>query len=344
MNNTLTTFEKIPTRIFSNSVEGSVFVAETIASLIRERGKEGRHCVLGLATGSTPTRLYAELVRMHKEEGLSFKHVYTFNLDEYYPMQPDALQSYVRFMNEHLFDHIDIPRDNIHIPDGTIAKDKISAYCAYYENRIAELGGIDIQVLGIGRTGHIGFNEPGSSERSLTRLITLDQVTRIDAASDFFGEENVPTRAITMGVGTILKARKVIMMAWGEGKAAVIKKAVEGEITDQIPSSFLQKHDDCLVVLDEAAASELVRVTTPWLLESIEWTPKLIRKAVVWLCQTISKPVLKLTNNDYMEHGMADIITEFGSAYQVNIRIFNELQHTITGWPGGKPNADDTYR
>ncbi|MDV3309531.1 MAG: glucosamine-6-phosphate deaminase [Cyclobacteriaceae bacterium] len=344
MNNTLTTFEKIPTRIFSNSVEGSVFVAETIASLIRERGKEGRHCVLGLATGSTPTRLYAELVRMHKEEGLSFKHVYTFNLDEYYPMQPDALQSYVRFMNEHLFDHIDIPRDNIHIPDGTIAKDKISAYCAYYENRIAELGGIDIQVLGIGRTGHIGFNEPGSSERSLTRLITLDQVTRIDAASDFFGEENVPTRAITMGVGTILKARKVIMMAWGEGKAAVIKKAVEGEITDQIPSSFLQKHDDCLVVLDEAAASELVRVKTPWLLESIEWTPKLIRKAVVWLCQTISKPVLKLTNNDYMEHGMADIITEFGSAYQVNIRIFNELQHTITGWPGGKPNADDTYR
>lgn len=344
MNNTLTSFEKIPARIFSNSVEGSVFVAEMIASLIREREKEGRSCVLGLATGSTPTRVYAELVRMHKEEGLSFKHVYTFNLDEYYPMQPDALQSYVRFMNEHLFNHIDIPRDHIHIPDGTIPKEKVSAYCNDYENRIDELGGIDIQVLGIGRTGHIGFNEPGSSERSLTRLITLDQVTRIDAASDFFGEENVPRKAITMGVGSILKARKVIMMAWGEGKAAVIKKAIEGEITDQVPSSFLQKHSDCLVVLDDAAASELVRVKTPWLLESIDWTPKLIRKAVVWLCQTIGKPVLKLTNNDYMEHGMGDIITEFGSAYQVNIRIFNELQHTITGWPGGKPNADDTHR
>jgi len=344
MNNTLTSFEKIPAQIFSNSVEGSVFVAEMIASLIREREKEGRHCVLGLATGSTPTRVYAELVRMHKEEGLSFKHVYTFNLDEYYPMQPDALQSYVRFMNEHLFNHIDIPRDHIHIPDGTLPKDKIAAFCNEYENRIDELGGIDVQILGIGRTGHIGFNEPGSSERSLTRLITLDQVTRIDAASDFFGEENVPRKAITMGVGTILKARKVVMMAWGEGKAAVIKKAIEGEITDQIPSSFLQKHNNCLVVLDDAAASELVRVKTPWLLDSIDWTPKMIRKAVVWLCQHIGKPVLKLTNNDYMEHGMGDIITEFGSAYQVNIRIFNELQHTITGWPGGKPNADDTHR
>lgn len=344
MNNALTSFEKIPTRLFSTSVEGSLFVANRMATLIREREKEGKHCVLGLATGSTPTRVYAELVRMHKEEGLSFRHVYTFNLDEYYPMQPDALQSYVRFMNEHLFSHIDIPKDQIHIPDGTLPKEDISAYCAEYEKKIADLGGIDIQILGIGRTGHIGFNEPGSSERSLTRLITLDQVTRIDAASDFFGEENVPHKAITMGVGSILKAKHVVMMAWGEGKAAVIRKALEGEITDQIPSSFLQKHEDCLVVLDEAAASELTRVKTPWILESIDWPDALIRKAVVWLCQEINKPVLKLTNNDYMEHGMGDIITEYGSAYQVNIKVFNELQHTITGWPGGKPNADDTYR
>lgn len=344
MNNALTSFEKIPTQLFSTSVDGSVFVAGRIAALIRDRQKEGKHCVLGLATGSTPTRVYAELVRMHKEEGLSFKHVYTFNLDEYYPMQPDALQSYVRFMNEHLFNHIDIPKNQVHIPDGTLPKDKISQFCSDYEKKIQDLGGIDIQVLGIGRTGHIGFNEPGSSERSLTRLITLDQVTRIDAASDFFGEENVPHKAITMGVGSILKAKQVIMMAWGEGKAGVIKKALEGDITDQIPSSFLQKHDDCLVVLDEAAASELTRVKTPWLLESIDWTDSLIRKAVVWLCQDLDKPVLKLTNNDYMEHGMGDIITEYGSAYQVNIKVFNELQHTITGWPGGKPNADDTYR
>lgn len=344
MNDDLSAFEKIPVKIFNTSGDASVFVAQQIATLIRARAKENKPCVLGLATGSTPTRVYAELVRMHKEEGLSFRNVHSFNLDEYYPIKPDALQSYVRFMGEHLFNHIDIPKENIHIPDGTLPKDKIADFCRDYEKQIDDLGGIDIQVLGIGRTGHIGFNEPGSSERSLTRLITLDQVTRIDAASDFFGEENVPRKAITMGVGSILKARKVFMMAWGEGKAGVIKKAVEGPVTDQIPSSFLQKHNDCLVVLDEAASSELVRIKTPWLLDSVEWSDKLIRKAVVWLCQEVTKPVLKLTNHDYMEHGMGDIITEYGSAYKVNIKVFNDLQHTITGWPGGKPNADDSHR
>ena len=344
MNNDLTAFEKIPVKIFKSSEEASKYVADHIATLIRTRQKENKPAVLGLATGSTPTRVYAELVRMHKEEGLSFKNVHTFNLDEYYPMQPDALQSYVRFMREHLFDHIDIPKENINIPDGTLPKEKVADYCVAYEKKIEDLGGIDIQILGIGRTGHIGFNEPGSSERSVTRMITLDQVTRIDAASDFFGEENVPRRAITMGVGSILKARKIYMMAWGEGKARIIHKAVEGPITDQIPSTFLQKHNDTLVVLDEAASSELTRVKTPWLLDSIEWDDRLIRKAVVWLCFKVNKPVLKLTNHDYMEHGMTDIITEHGSAYKVNIKVFNELQHTITGWPGGKPNADDTYR
>ncbi len=344
MTNDLAAFERIPVKIFKNSEEASVFVAREIANLIRERQKENRHCVLGLATGSTPTRMYAELVNLHRTEGLSFQNVYTFNLDEYYPMQPAALQSYVRFMNEHLFNHIDIPKANIHIPDGTLPKEKIGEYCRGYEAKIDSLGGIDIQILGIGRTGHIGFNEPGSTERSLTRLVTLDQVTRIDAASDFFGEENVPRKAITMGVGTILKARKVFMMAWGEGKAGVIRRAVEGPVSDQIPSSFLQHHNDCLVVLDEAASSELVRKKTPWLLDTIEWDDRLIRKAVVWLCMTVNKPVLKLTNLDYMEHGMSDIITEYGSAYQVNIKVFNDLQHTITGWPGGKPNADDTNR
>lgn len=344
MNNDLTEFEKIPVKIFKTSDEASRFVASQIATLIRSRAKENKPCVLGLATGSTPTRVYAELVRMHKEEGLSFKNVHSFNLDEYYPIKPDALQSYVRFMQEHLFNHLDIPKVNVHIPDGTLPKEKVADYCREYEREIDSLGGIDIQVLGIGRTGHIGFNEPGSSERSLTRLVTLDQVTRIDAASDFFGEENVPRKAITMGVGSILKARKVFMMAWGEGKAGVIKKAVEGPVTDQIPSSFLQKHNDCQVILDEAASSELVRVKTPWVLDSIEWNDRLIRKAVVWLCQKIKKPVLKLTNHDYMEHGMSDIITEHGSAYQVNIKVFNDLQHTITGWPGGKPNSDDSHR
>ncbi|HEY0651743.1 MAG TPA: glucosamine-6-phosphate deaminase [Chryseosolibacter sp.] len=344
MTNDLAAFEKIPVKIFNTSEQASIFVANEIAARIKATQKENKPCVLGLATGSTPTRVYAELVKMHQKDGLSFKNVHTFNLDEYYPMQPESLQSYVRFMNEHLFNHIDVPRNQIHIPDGLLPKEKVADFCRDYEKMIDDLGGIDIQVLGIGRTGHIGFNEPGSTEKSLTRLVTLDQVTRIDAASDFFGEENVPRKAITMGVGSIMKARKCFMMAWGEGKAAVIKKAVEGPITDQIPSSFLQKHPDCLVVLDEASSSELVRTKTPWILDTVEWNDKLIRKAVVWLCMKVGKPVLKLTNNDYMEHGMGDIITEYGSAYKVNIKVFNDLQHTITGWPGGKPNADDSHR
>lgn len=335
--------EKIPARIFKSSEEASVFVAKEIASLIKQRQREKKHCVLGLATGSTPTRVYDELVKMHRQ-GLSFSNVITFNLDEYYPIQPDSLQSYVRFMREHLFDHIDIPKKNINIPDGTLSKGGVAAFCKAYEKKIDDLGGIDIQILGIGRTGHIGFNEPGSSERSVTRMITLDQVTRMDAASDFFGEENVPKKALTMGVGTILKSKRTIMMAWGEGKAPIVQKAVEGPITDQVPSTFLQKHPNALVVLDDAASSNLTKVNTPWLLESCEWDDKLIRKAVVWLCQTVQKPILKLTNHDYMEYGMGDIVTEYGSSYQVNIKVFNQLQHTITGWPGGKPKADDTNR
>lgn len=318
-------------------------MAREIAALIRQRQREKKHCVLGLATGSTPTRVYAELVKMHAD-GLSFRNVITFNLDEYYPMQPGSLQSYVRFMREHLFDHIDIPEKNINIPDGTLRKEKVAAFCKGYEKKIADLGGIDIQILGIGRTGHIGFNEPGSSERSATRMITLDQVTRMDAASDFFGEENVPNKAITMGVGTILKSKRTIMMAWGEGKGPIVQKAVEGPVTDQIPSTFLQRHPDSLVVLDDAASSQLTRIRTPWLLESCTWDDKLTRRAVVWLCQTLNKPILKLTNHDYAEHGMGDLVTEHGSAYQINIKVFNQLQHTITGWPGGKPKADDSNR
>jgi glucosamine-6-phosphate deaminase len=336
--------ENIPTKIFKTSEEASIFVANEIAELIKERQKQGKHCTLGLATGSTPTRVYDELIRLHKK-GLSFKNVYTFNLDEYYPMQPDSLQSYSRFMNEYLFDYIDIPKENIHIPDGTLPKEKVQEFCKMYEQKIEVLGGIDIQLLGVGRTGHIGFNEPGSSISSDTRMITLDQITRLDAASDFFGEEHVPIKAITMGVGTILKSRKLIMMAWGEGKAAVIRKSVEGPVTDQIPSTFLQNHPNAIVILDDASSAELTRIKTPWLTGLCDWSDgAFIRKAVVWLCGYVDKPILKLTNNDYMEHGMADLITEYDTAYHINIRIFNELQHTITGWPGGKPDADDSYR
>jgi glucosamine-6-phosphate deaminase len=335
--------EKIPVKIFDTSETASVYVAQEIAALIRQKQEENKSCILGLATGSTPTRVYQELIKLH-QQGLSFKNVISFNLDEYYPMEPQSLQSYVRFMREHLFDHIDILPENIHIPDGTLQKEEVASFCKAYDEKIARLGGIDFQLLGVGRTGHIGFNEPGSSEKSSTRMITLDQVTRIDAASDFFGEENVPQKAITMGVGTILKSKRIIMMAWGEGKAAIVQRALEGDVTDQIPSTFLQKHPNTLVVLDQAASSHLTSVNTPWLLDSVEWTEPLIRKAVVWLCQKVNKPILKLTHHDYAEFGMADIITEFGSAYQVNIKIFNHLQHTITGWPGGKPQADDSHR
>ena len=339
-----TYFEKIPTVIFKDSAEASIKVANEIANLIKERKKENRSVVLGLATGSTPVAVYEELIRLHEEEKLSFQNVITFNLDEYYPIEPNSLQSYVRFMNEHLFDHIDIPNDQIHIPDGTISEEEITSYCENYEQMIDDAGGIDIQLLGIGRTGHIGFNEPGSRPDSPTRLITLDLVTRKDAASDFFGEEYVPRRAITMGVGTIMKAKKIFLMAWGEGKSEMIRQTVEGEIRESIPATYLQNHPNTVVVLDEAASAKLIRVNTPWLLGPCNWDDKMTRRAVVWLCQKLDKPILKLTDENYNENGMADLITKNGPAYNINIRIFNELQHTITGWPGGKPNEDDKYR
>jgi len=337
--------EKIQTSIFETSEKASLAVAQEIAAVIHAKAKARKPCVLGLATGSSPTRVYEELVSMVKAGSLSFANVHTFNLDEYYPINPDSLQSYVRFMNEHLFDHIDLPKTQIHIPDGTLSKAEVAGFCQNYERQIDALGGIDLQVLGIGRTGHIGFNEPGSPSNSITRMITLDEVTRVDAASDFFGEENVPQRAITMGVGTILKAKRLLLMAWGEGKAHIIQKAVEGPITDKIPSTFLQNHPNVTVFLDDASSAELTRIKTPWLLDTCDWSSQsLVRKAVVWLCQKVQKPILKLTNKDYAEHGMSDLVTEFGPAYQINIDIFNKLQHTITGWPGGKPNADDTNR
>jgi glucosamine-6-phosphate deaminase len=330
-------FERIPCRVFRHAGEASQAVAAEIADLIRTRASEGRPCVLGLATGSTPVGVYAELVRLHQEEGLSFKHVVTFNLDEYFPMQPDELQSYVRFMWEHLFDHVDIDRQNVHIPDGTLPEDQVDEHCKKYEEAIRAVGGVDIQLLGIGRTGHIGFNEPGSGRDSRTRMITLDRVTRRDAASDFFGDENVPRRAITMGVGSILEARQVILMAFGEGKARVVEKAVEGDISAIVAASFLQTHPNARFVLDEAAAEGLTRRRAPWLAGQVEWTQELIRKAVIWLAQHLKKPILKLTEEDYNEEGLQDLLASQGTAYNINIEVFRELQQTITGWPGGKP-------
>ncbi|MGB5275294.1 MAG: glucosamine-6-phosphate deaminase, partial [Flavobacteriaceae bacterium] len=337
-------FEKINTIIHESSQDASFFVANEIAELIRQRQKEGKNMVLGLATGSTPTKVYEFLVKFHLEEGLSFKNVISFNLDEYYPILPDSIHSYVRFMNEHLFNHIDIKKENINIPNGNLDKEDVRDFCAEYEKKIEEAGGIDIQILGIGRTGHIGFNEPGSSLKSKTRMVRLDRVTRLDAASDFFGLENVPSKALTMGVGSIMAAKRIILMAWGEGKAGIIKQAVEGKIRESVPATFLQEHPNCDFIIDHAAASSLTRICTPWLVSECVWTDALIKKAAIWLSEKVDKAILKLTNEHYNEHGMGSLVAEIGSAEHINLKVFNHLQRTITGWPGGKPNADDTNR
>lgn len=336
--------ERVRTEIFADADAASRQLAGEIATLIRERAASGKGVVLGLATGSTPVRLYRELIRMHRDEGLSFKNVTTFNLDEYYGLTRDHPESYWRFMHEQLFSHIDLPAAQINLPNGTLPRGEVFGSCRAYEDKIAAAGGLDLQVLGIGRTGHIGFNEPGSTRESRTRLVTLDGLTRRDAARDFLGEANVPRHAITMGVGTILDARRIVLLAWGESKAGVLAQAVEGTPVDTLPASFLQGHPDVSFYIDGTAASALTRMRHPWLVGPVEWTAEMMRRAVVWLSHTVNRPVLKLLDEDYSEHGMADLLTEQGSVYDLNIRIFNELQHTITGWPGGKPGADDTYR
>ncbi len=333
----MTQREKIPTSVFEQAAQASVAAAKEIAALITERAKKKQTCVLGLATGSTPVGVYNELIRLHKEEKLSFRNVVTFNLDEYYPMQPNELQSYDRFMREHLFDHIDIPPQNIHIPKGTLAVEEVFRHCQEYEKAIEKVGGLDLQLLGVGRTGHIGFNEPGSGKSARTRLITLDKVTRLDAASDFFGEAHVPRRAITMGVGTILKSRRLLLLAFGEHKAPIIAQVIEGAIGPAVPASFLQEHPDTRIYLDRAAAAELTRFKSPWLLGPIDWDDRLIRKAVIWLARLHKKPILKLTDEDYNEAGLQDLLANHGPAYDLNITIFRDRQDTITGWPGGKP-------
>ncbi|GAA3583677.1 glucosamine-6-phosphate deaminase [Snuella lapsa] len=337
-------FENIGTVIFEDSSVASKAVAREIADLIIEKQRSNQSCVLGLATGSTPKGLYAELVRLHKEEGLSFKNVVSFNLDEYYPMEPDSVNSYVRFMHELLFNQVDILPENVHIPDGTLSKEEISAYCNEYEAKIEALGGIDLQILGIGGNGHIGFNESGSLQNSKTRLVALDHITRVAASGDFSGLSNTPRTAITLGVKKIMEAKRVILMAWGERKSNIIKASVEGTVTTQVPASFLQEHDNATFVIDKEASSKLTRIKTPWLVEKVTWTDKLIRKAVLGLALDLKKPILMLTDADYIENGMSDLLADSGPAYDINIKIFNDLQHTITGWPGGKPNADDTYR
>lgn len=337
-----TRFERIHNVTFASAAEASKLVAEEIATGIRSC--INKPYILGLATGSSPIGVYKELVSLHKKEGLSFKNVITFNLDEYFPIQRDDLLSYNHFMSYHLFDHIDIPKENINIPEGDISSKDIYSYCNEYEKKINDLGGLDFQLLGIGRTGHIGFNEPGANKNSVTRVVSLDFITKEDAAGDFNGIDNVPDKAITMGVYSIMRAKRIVLLAWGHKKSKKVAKSIEGPISSMVPASFLQAHNNTSIILDEEASSELTRYKTPWLVTDCKWTDSLRKKAIAWLCNKLQKPILKLTQRDYNENGLSDLLETKGSGYELNIWMFNQLQRSITGWPGGKPNHSDENR
>ena len=339
-----TRFEKLHTVTFENSNEASILIAREICDLIKSKQEKKKNCVIGFATGSSPTKVYQEIIRIHKEESLSFYNVIAFNLDEYYPIEKDDNNSYHHFMNENLFDHIDIPKENINIPSGEISEKEIKKFCSSYEKKIDKNGGIDIQLLGIGRTGHIGFNEPGSHFNSITRLITLDHTTRFDASKSFNGIENVPSKALTMGIRTIFNSKRIIMMAWGIQKSHIVKKSVENNITSLIPTTYLQNHKNTTLVLDKECSSELTRFKTPWLVGPCDWSDVMKRKAIVWLCEITEKSILKLTDEDYNKNGLSDLLALEGSSYELNIKMFNHFQNTISGWPGGKPNSDDFTR
>jgi glucosamine-6-phosphate deaminase len=334
----LESFEKIPVKIFKNPTEGSNALAVQIAQLIKEKQAQNLPCVLGMATGATPILLYKELVRMHKEEGLSFKNVITINLDEYYPIPRKAYQSYWSFMHRHLFDHIDIDPANINLPSSEWTKEELKEKCVAYEQTIEKIGGIDLQILGIGKNGHIGFNEPGSSFHSKTRVIHLDHLTRMANLYEWHDLNKVPKLAITVGISSIMKAKKIVLLAWGN-KAEIVSKAVEGDVTEQIPASVLQNHDDCTFFIDEYAATELTRHKAPWLTGANDWTPQMIKKAVIELALKLDKTVLSLTSDDYKENSLADLLVLKESVYDINLQVFYMLRDSITGWPGGKPNA-----
>lgn len=327
---------RTPTRVFANSRDAVRHVVLMIENLIREKQSAGLPCVLGLPTGSTPVGVYRELVRLHKEEGLDLSGVVTFNLDEYYPLRPDALQSYHRFMREHFFDHVNIKPRNIHLPDGTVPFDQLEEYCDNYEHEIRRAGGIDLLLLGIGRTGHIGFNEPGSSPRSRTRLVRLDPVTRRDAADAFFSEENVPTQALTMGIGTMMEAKKIVLMAFGEHKATVVKRALELEVNPSCPASVLQNHPNAVFVIDEPGSNELTSVKHPWLVDRVDWTEAMIRRAVIWLSFTSGKALLQLTADDFRGHNLHELLRDHGPAHSLCRKMFDRMMSTIVNEPAGK--------
>ncbi len=340
----LTRFEKLPTDIYASAEEGATEVALKVAATIRQRQREIRACTMAISGGATLTEVFNQLIRMHEQEGLSFQNVVVFVTHEYYPLPSDSVQSNLKILREQFFDHVDIPSQNIYPLDGTTPQERVNEHCLAYEKMIEQMGGIDIALLGIGRMGNIALNVTGSQRNSHTRLVLLDATSRIEALKVFGTDQNVPVCAITMGISTIRQARKIFLLAWGDEKAEVIKNAVEGEMTDAQSATFLQMHNNVQVVLDLSSAANLTRIRRPWLVTSCDWDDKLIRSAIVWLCQKTGKPILKLTNKDYNENGLGELLALYGSAYDVNIKIFNDLQHTITGWPGGKPNADDSNR
>ncbi len=338
----LTRLEKIPTNIFETSEEGVVQIANEIVAKIQDRQREGKFCTIAIGTGASLRPLFTELIRKHKDEGVSFRNVVFFNLYEYYPLTEGAGSSFSH-LNKLFLSQIDIDRQNIFTMDGSIPQEAIIEHCRLYEQRIQTFGGLDMVIMGIGHEGNIGMNEPGSHASSTTRLILIDATSRSEAAHNI-GVDNLPPCSITMGINTIMGARKVYMLAWGEDKADIIRSAVEDKVSDTLPASYLQLHANTSVCVDLAAAAHLTRIQRPWLVTSCEWNDKLVRSAIVWLCTTLNKPILKLTNKDYNENGLSELLALYGSAYNANIKVFNDLQHTITGWPGGKPNADDTYR
>ena len=340
----ITRFEKVPTDIFPTIEEGAIDIANQLEEGIKKAAQEGRKFIMGIGSGSSLTPIFQELIKRYEAGELSFKDVVIFNAYEYFPLNAENVNRSINQLKGHFLNHIDIKAENIYTPDGTLPQDKVQEYCRQYELLIKELGGMDVILLGIGRMGNIATNEPGSSLTSTSRLILIDETAREEMKMSFGSQETVPPCSITMGIETILSARKIFLTAWGEEKADIIKKTVEGKVTDAVPASFLQTHNDAHVVIDLPAAAKLTRIQHPWLVASCKWTDKLVRSALVWLCQITGKPILKLTNKDYNENGLSELLALYGSAYNANIKIFNDLQHTITGWPGGKPNADDTYR
>lgn len=340
----ITRFEKVPTDIFPTIEEGAVDIANQLEADIKKREQEGRKFVMGVGSGSSLTPIFQELIRRHEAGRLSFGNVVVFNAYEYFPLNAENVNRSINQLKERFLNHVDIEAENIFTPDGTLAQDDVQEHCRQYEQHIKEQGGLDVILLGIGRMGNIATNEPGSSITSASRLILIDETAREEMKMSFGSQETVPPCSITMGVSTILSARRIFLTAWGEVKADIIKKTVEGKVSDTVPASFLQTHNDAHVVIDLSAAAKLTRIQHPWLVASCKWTDKLVRSALVWLCQVTGKPILKLTNKDYNENGLSELLALYGSAYNANIKIFNDLQHTITGWPGGKPDADDTYR